>query len=88
MIMEVKTTDELVSKIKKENDRICDVFSNMTIMSTQLKSILEVMIDFSDNDRNRDTFYDLLCIANDMAFQMREYAKGCEVACDVRKTIC
>lgn len=88
MIMKVQTTDEIVATIKNDNDRICDVFTYISIMSTQLNSIIEVMTDFNDLDRNSDTFYDLLCIANDLAYQMKEYVIGCERACDVKKTIC
>lgn len=88
MILFTQTSEEMVVTIKKENDRICDVFSYMGIMSTQLKSMLENMLNIDEHDRNTDLFYDLLSVANDMAWQMREYANACEKACDVRKTIC
>lgn len=80
--------EDVISYIKNENDRVCDVFSNINIMVSQLKSLIETMMNIGSADRCNNTFDDLIFIADDICFELSQYSRCCEISCDVKKTIC
>ena len=77
---------ELAEELKQENDRVCDCFEEICVLTSRLRGLAELTLDYKDEDRSLTRFSELLNVIHDYSYDLDCLCNAYVYACDTKNT--
>lgn len=76
--------NKLAEELKEQNDRVCDCFEEMSILTSRLRGLSEMFDDYTSEDRKLKRFDELLNTVFDYSYQLDCLCNAYVYACDTK----
>lgn len=79
--------DKCVEEMKQQNDRLCECFGELSILSEKIHHLMWLAMELDVADRQRDCFSSLLDTVSDYVFELKQLTLAYERAVNVKTTL-